>query len=446
MKRVVVFDEIRRYVAGIDLAGAADHYVCGPRKDDGSHDVEHFGTTTPELQRMLRWLRDRKVVSVAMESTSVFWVPVWDVLESGGIEVRLVDTREVSMVPGRKSDIKDCQWLQRLHSCGLLRGCFRPPEKYNAVRSVIRERENVIAFRTQSIQGIQKSCDQMNIRIHHAVSDIDGATGMRILEAIVNGERDPRKLAKMRDPRCKKTEAQIADELTGNWRDEHIFTLKQAYQHLVFLNDMVESFDNKIKEMFAALAGESDKPDPPTAPKRKQGTDADALYNLAKLAGFDMTSIDGISFGTAAGILSELGNDLSMFPTEEHFISYVGLAPPLAKSAGKNVKTKNKHRNTHPVGQMLKSSASTLYRSKSALGALYRCTRSRSCTAFAVMATARQMAKYIYRGMKYGSAYVDIGEKQYEERRRERTLKSMKSKIQKLSISAEELGFLELAS
>ena len=150
MKRIVVFDEIRRYVAGIDLAGAADHYVCGPRKDDGSHDVEHFGTTTPELQRMLQWLRDRKVVSVAMESTSVFWVPVWDVLESGGIEVRLVDTREVRMVPGRKSDIKDCQWLQRLHSCGLLRGCFRPPEKYNAVRSVIRERENVIASRSRS--------------------------------------------------------------------------------------------------------------------------------------------------------------------------------------------------------------------------------------------------------------------------------------------------------
>lgn len=445
MKRVVVFDEIRRYVAGIDLAGAADHYVCGPRKDDGSHDVEHFGTTTPELQRMLQWLRDRKVVSVAMESTSVFWVPVWDVLESGGIEVRLVDTREVRMVPGRKSDIKDCQWLQRLHSCGLLRGCFRPPEKYNAVRSVIRERENVIAFRTQSIQGIQKSCDQMNIRVHHAVSDIDGATGMRILEAIVNGERDPRKLAKMRDPRCKKTEAQIADELTGNWRDEHLFTLKQAYQHLVFLNDMVESFDGKIKEMFAALAGESDKPNPPKAPRKKQGADADALYDLAKLAGFDMTSIDGISFGTAAGILSELGNDLSMFPTEEHFVSYVGLAPPLAKSAGKNVRTKNKHRNTHSVGQMLKSSAATLYRSKSALGALYRCVRSRSCSAFAVMATARQMAKYIYRGMRYGSAYVDIGEKQYEERRRERTLKSMKSKIQKLSISAEELGFLELA-
>ena len=397
MKRVGVFDETRRFVAGIDLAGAADHYVCGPRKDDGSHDVEHFGTTTPELQRMLTWLKERNVESVAMESTSVFWVPVWDILESGGIEVRLVDTREVRMVPGRKSDIKDCQWLQRLHSCGLLHGCFRPPEKYNAIRSVIRERANVLSTRTQAIQGIQKSCDQMNIRIHHAVSDIDGMTGMRMLEAIVKGERDPRKLAKLRDRRCKKTEEQIANELTGNWRDEHLFTLKQAYLHLVFLNDMLESFDDKIKEMFAALADNSPKPNPPTSPKKKQKTDSKALYDLAKIAGFDMTSIDGISFGTASGILSELGNDLSMFPTENHFVSYIGLAPPLAKSAGKNIKTRKKHRNTHPVGQMLKNAASTLYRSKSALGALYRCVRSRSCTSFAVMATARQMEIHLQR-------------------------------------------------
>lgn len=445
MKQVPVFNEVRRYVAGIDLAGAADHYVCGPRNDNGLHDIEHFGTTTPELRRMLKWLKDRKVVSVAMESTCVYWVPVWDMLESGGIEVLLVDTREVSMVPGRKSDVKDCQWLQRLHSCGLLHGCFRPPEKYNAIRSVLRERENIIANRTQAIQAMQMSCDQMNIRIHHAVSDIGGATGLRILEAIVKGERDPHKLAKLRDARCKKSEAEIAEELTGNWRDEHLFNMTQAYRHLVFLNDMVEAFDCKIKEMFAALALESDKPDPSTPPKKKQNTDANALKDLAKLAGFNMTSVDGISYGTAAGILSEIGSDLSKFPTENHFVSYIGLAPPLAKSAGKNVKTRKKHKNTHPVGLMLKRAATSVRRSKSALGALYRSTRSRSCTPVAVMATARQMAKYIYRGMKYGSAYVDKGEMQYEERRRERTLRSMKSKIQKLSISAKELGFGELA-
>jgi len=442
MKKVAVFDEVRRYVAGIDLAGDADHYVCGPRNDDGSRDVERFGTTTPELVRMLAWLRDRKVESVAMESTGVYWIPVWDVLEAGGIEVRLVDTREVRMVPGRKSDVKDCQWLQRLHSCGLLHGCFRPPEKFNAVRSVLRERENMVAARTQAIQMIQKSCDQMNIRIHHAVSDICGATGMRILDAIANGERDPRRLAKLRDAQCKKSESQIASELTGNWRDEHLFTLRQAYRHLLFLNGVVDEFDQKVKAMLAALAAESGKPEPPSPPKSKQKSDRKALCDIARIAGFCVTDIDGISFGTAAGILSELGNDLSMFPTEAHFISYVGLAPPLAKSAGKNVRTKNKYRNTHPVGQMLKSGASTLWRSKSALGALYRCVCSRSCKKVAVMAVARQMAKYLYRGMKYGDAYLDIGEKLFEARRRERTLKSMKSKIRKLSIRAEELGFL----
>ena len=180
-----------------------------------------------------------------------------DILETGGIEVRLVDTREVRMVPGRKSDVKDCQWLQRLHSCGLLHGCFRPPEKFNAVRSVTRERANAVAMRTQAIQGVQKSMDQMNIRLHHAVSDIDGETGMRILAAIVNGERDPRQLAKLRDRRCAKSEEQIAEELTGNWRDEHIFTLTQAYNLLVFLDQVIASFDLKIKEMLAHLAQES---------------------------------------------------------------------------------------------------------------------------------------------------------------------------------------------
>ena len=213
-RRTNRFDEVQRYVAGIDLAGHADHYVCGPRKDDGTHDIEHFGTTTNEILRMVAWLKERKVVSVAMESTSVYWIYVYDMLEKAGIRCLLVDTRTVKMVPGRKSDVKDCQWLQKLHSCGLLRGAFRPPEEFNAVRSVIRESENVRQMRTQSIQSIQKSLDQMNVRVHHAVSDIDGVTGMRILAAIVGGERDPRVLAKLRDKRCRKSEAEIG-ELAG---------------------------------------------------------------------------------------------------------------------------------------------------------------------------------------------------------------------------------------
>ena len=223
-----VFSETRRDVAGIDLAGHADHYACGPRRADGGHDIDHFGTTTPELERLLAWLKARGVVSAAMESTGVYWAPVAHLLESNGIEVVLADTREVRMVPGRKSGVEDCQWLQRLHSCGLLRGGFRPPEDVCAVRSVLREKESAVRMRVQCARQMQKSLDQMNIRAHHAVSDIDGKTGLAIVGAIVGGERDPRRLAALRDPRCKKSEAEIAGHLTGTWREEHLFTLGQA--------------------------------------------------------------------------------------------------------------------------------------------------------------------------------------------------------------------------
>lgn len=207
---------------------------------------------------MLKWLRERHVVSVAMESTGVYWIPVYDMLEAGGVKAVLVDTRQVHMIPGRKSDVKDCQWLQRLHSCNLLRGAFRPPERYNAIRTVIRERQNYVDMQTQAIQSLQKSMDQMNIRLHHAVSDIDGDTGMRILGAIVAGERNPHVLAKLRDRRCRKSEAEIAEELTGNWREEHLFTLRQAYETLVFVQERIASFDVQIRAMFAKLAQESD--------------------------------------------------------------------------------------------------------------------------------------------------------------------------------------------
>ena len=441
-------EEVRRFVAGVDLAGDADHYVCGPRKDDGSHDIERFGTTTNELLRMVAWMRQRKVESAAMESTSVYWIPVYDTLESAGIEVVLVDTRTVKMVPGRKSDVKDCQWLQRLHSCGLLRGAFRPPEAFNAIRSVIREKANVLAMRTQSLQAIQKSMDQMNIRLHHAVSDIDGVTGMRILGAIVDGERSPHALAKLRDRRCNKSEAEIAEELTGNWREEHLFNLKQAYRTLCFLDERVSEYDRQIRDMYAKIAEAFPPVEPPPdgGKKPKDREDAKAKADLVRICGgFDMTKIGGIGYDSAAAILSELGPDLSAFPTERHFVSYIGVAPALGKSAGKNVGSRKKHKNTSRVGLTLKMSASTLFRSESALGARIRCVRSRTCSRTAIKDVAREMGKQIYRGLKYGQAYVDEGERAYMDRTRERTIKSMKKKISKLGISAEELGIYAVA-
>ena len=446
MKNAKGFSEVNRFVAGLDLAGAADHYVCGPRKDDGTHDIEHFGTTTDELARMLAWLKARKVVSVAMESTGVYWIPVYDMLESGGIRPVLADTRQVHMIPGRKSDVQDCQWLQRLHSCGLIRGAFRPPERFNAIRTVIREKANVSAMRTQAVQALQKSMDAMNIRLHHAVSDITGLTGMAILGAIVSGERDPHALAALRDKRCKKTEDEIAAELTGNWREEHLFTLGQAYRTLVFLDERMEEFDDEIRAMYAKLAAEADKPDPPPPerePKPKDRVDAEAKRNLAKLlGGFDPTSMDGIDYALAAAIVAETGPDLSMFENEAHFISYVGLKPSLGKSAGKNVRTGRKAKNTCRIGQYFRQAAFTLTRSSCALGARFRCVRSRSCPTTAIKDVARELAKRYYRGVRYGQAYVDIGEEAYLLRRREQMVRNMKRNIAKLGISPEELGFL----
>lgn len=440
-----VFSEIRRNVAGIDIAGHADHYVCGPRREDGGNDITHFGTTTAELHRMLEWLKARGVESVAMESTSVYWISVADVLESAGIEVVLVDTREVRMVPGRKSDVKDCQWLQKLHSCGLLRGGFRPPENIAAVRTVLRERENLTGMRTQCLQQMQKSLDQMNIRVHHAVSDIDGKTGMAIVGAIVDGQRKPQELAKLRDPRCKQSEKEIAEHLTGTWREEHLFNLAQAYRTVHFLDERIAEYDQKVAAMFHALAGASANPPPPPAteakPTPKTRRNSEEKRDLQQLMGSDLTRIAGIEYGTAAIVVSEMGSDFSRFPTERHFAAYIGLAPALGKSAGKNVRQRKRCRNTSRAGRALRMAASSLYRSQSELGAYFRNVARRTDRKTAVKATARRMAHLIYRAVRYGVAYVDKGAKDYERRVREQTLRTVRRLIK-----AQKINELELKS
>ena len=439
-----VFSETRRAVEGIDIAGHADHYVCGPRRDDGGHDIAHFGTTTADLHRMLAWLKERRVESVALESTSVYWIPVADLLESAGIEVVLVDTREVRMVPGRKSDVKDCQWLQKLHSCGLLRGGFRPPENIAAVRTLLREKESLVAMRAQCIQQMQKSCDQMNIRIHHAVSDIDGKTGMDIIGAIAGGQRDPAVLAKFRDKRCKQTEAQIAEHLTGVWREEHLFTLGQAYRTLQFIDGRIAEYDGKIASMYRRIAESVGKPPPPPPPadikpSAKDRRQADEKRDLQRIAGFDLTVVPGIGYDTAAVVLSELGADFTRFPTERHFASYIGLAPSLGKSAGKNVRQRKRCRNTSRAGRALRMAASTLYKSRTELGAFFRSVARRTDRKTAVKATARRMAHMIYRGIRYGVAYLDKGAEAFEARAREKAVRAVKNLIKTHGMKEMEL-------
>jgi len=244
--------------AGIDL-GSREHWVACPPLPDGSPIVERFGTTTPELLRLADWLKQQRIVTVAMESTGVYWIPLFEILDSRGFEVHLVNARQISRVAGRKTDMLDCQWLQLLHACGLLRGSFRPGDDICRLRALIRERNSIVDQRSDWLRRMQKSLDQMNVCVHHAVSDISGVTGMAIIRAIIDGERDPQVLARLRDRRCQKSENQIAEELTGNWRPEHLFNLGQALKVYDQLSAVIADYDIEILKCIDSLHSPASK-------------------------------------------------------------------------------------------------------------------------------------------------------------------------------------------
>ena len=420
---------IQPYAAGIDL-GSREHWVACPPLKDNTPNVQRFGTTTPELLRLADWLKEQKVKTVAMESTGVYWIPLFEILDSRGFEVILANARQVSHVPGRKTDMLDCQWLQLLHACGLLRGSFRPSDDICRLRALFRERNTMIGQRSDWVRRIQKSLDQMNVCVHHAVSDITGVTGMAIIRAIVDGERDPRTLAQMRDRRCKKSEKQITEELTGNWRPEHLFNLRQALKMYDQFYQIVTEYDTEIFAYIKTLQPDVDDDQcvPPPASKAKARNIAkkgqepmrQALYQLT---GFDMTIIDGIGVDTASVVLSELGFDYSAFPDEGHFVSFLRLAPNLSISAGKKVPSKLKGTTTTRVATALRMAALALRNSKTALGAFYRRISRRKGASVAVFATARKLAQIIYRFVCHGQAYIDIGAKAYEAQFNNRRLK-----------------------
>jgi transposase len=409
-------------VAGIDL-GSREHYVCCPPTPGRETNVERFATTTPALNRLADWLEQQDVESVAMESTGVYWVPVFEILDRRGFEVLLVNARSLSGVPGRKTDMLDCQWIQKLHSCGLLKGSFRPADEICALRSLVREKTTMEAQRSDWLRRIQKSLDQMNVCVHHAVSDISGSTGMAIIRAIVAGERDPAVLAKFRDPRCRKSEKQIAEELTGNWRDEHLFSLKQALQMYDHICAGIEEYLTEIQRTLTALQPpenrEIEVPEVENQTKRrnflKRGQEPmrEALF---RLTGYDLTTIAGIGVETAETVLSELGTDLSRFPSENHFVSYLKLTPKLAISGGKPIPGKRSGSTTTRLGGTFRMAALALRNSKTALGAEYRRIARRKGASVAVFALARKLAILVYRLLRYGQAYLDEGMQAYEER------------------------------
>ena len=431
---------IQSDVAGIDI-GSREMFVCGPADEEGRREVRVFATTTQQIQQCVRWLKQQKVRSVAMESTGVYWIPVLEIMESSALEVLLVDTRPLSRVPGRKTDVEDCQWLQTLHSHGLLRGAYRPSEQISELRTIVRQKAVLVRQQADWIRRMHKCLDQMNVRVHHAVKDTQGVTGMAMLRAIVGGEKDPRNLAKLRDPGCQKSETEMIELLTGNWRSDHVFNLKQHMAMYDSAARQIAVYEEEIQRRMQEVtpAGRKDIQAPPlaniekrkTMKKRDQEGKRQALY---RAMGVDLTTIDGIGVETVEVIMSEYGTEMSKFPTEGEFVKHVGLAPHRPVSGGKVLKNKRKKQKGTRTAEVLRNAASSLKHSRSALGAYYRRIARRKDSGVAVFATARKLGGLVYRMLRYGQQYVDVGQAEYEKRYEQ-------TRIRALTSTANQMGY-----
>jgi transposase len=391
---------------------------------------------------MAAWLQERKVESVAMESTGVYWIAPHEILERHRMEVVLVNTRDLARVPGRKkTDRVDCKWLQRLHSCGLLRGSFRPPEQVCMLRTLVRDKGNLVAETGDWVRRMQKSLDQMNVRVHRAVADLDGMTGMAIMRAIVAGERDPLQLAKLRHPRCHKSEEQIAEQLTGHWREDHLFSLQQGLKMYDSLQERITDYEKEILRKLAEMEQESCAGGKPPELKNRHKAQSIKRHRqeplrqaLYQMSGVDLTALDAIGVETAQVVLSEYGSDLSRFPTEKEFVSHLTLAPHKPTSGGKPVKHKKRNSTSTRVADALRMAAVTVRHSQTALGAYYRQIARRIGADVAVFATARKLATFIYRLLRWGHPYVDEGAEAYEKRYHQ-------NRIKRLTATARDLGY-----
>lgn len=435
------------HAAGIDV-GATELWVCVPPSAVTSPaapsapavlppHVRRFGTFTVDLHAIAAWLRQCQVTTVAMESTGVYWIPLYDLLESAGFQVLLVDPRQVQRAPNRpKTDVHDCQWIQRLHSLGLLTAAFRPEEPIRVWRAYQRHRATLIEDAGRHLQRMEKALEQMNVKLPEVVSDITGLTGMSIIRAIVQGERDATALAQRRDHRCKESVATIARALQGTWQPEHLFALQQSLALYDYYHDQIRDCDRVIEAHLQSMA----LPEvPPLAPtrrvRRRRDNEAtfDARQRLHHVAGVDLTAIEGIEESTALVVLSEIGTDMSRWPSEKHFGSWLGLAPNPKKSGGK-VKSSATRPGVNRAAQALRLAAKNLQRSKSALGAFFRRIAARRGLAKAITATAYKLARIVYALLKHGTAYVAQGLAAYETAYRERVVRQVKRKAAELGL------------
>ena len=423
VKGATTLSLIHPNAAGIDI-GSASHFVAVP-PDRDDEPVREFNSFTVDLQRLADWLDGCNVDTVAMESTGVYWIPLFELLESRGFTVLLVNARHVKNVSGRKSDVLDCQWLQQLMSFGLLRGAFRPGDQVCVLRSLTRQRAMILRSQGRYVQHMQKAMTQMNIQLANTISDIAGATGQKIVRAILGGERDGMALAKLKDSRIRASDEDIAKSLQGNWRSEHLFALKQAVDAFDFCVKQLLECDALIEAQLRAL--QSCQGEPAKGKQRGRARNApkfDLRTHLFQMCGVDLTRIDGVDVTTALVVVSEVGSDMSRFASDKHFASWLGLCPGTKITGGKVMSGKTK-RCANRAAQALRLAAAGLRTSQSALGAYYRRMCARMDRAKAVTAGAHKLARLIYTMLTKGEEYTDRGQDYFEERYRQRVLHNL---------------------
>jgi transposase len=423
--------------AGIDIGNESHYVAVAPDRDP--QPVRQFACFTEDLHRLAEWLKSCGIDTVAMQSTGVYWLPVYEILMEQGLEVFLVNARHTKNLPGRKTDVQECQWLLQLHTFGLLNNSFRPPEEVCVLRAYWRQRAEHVVSASACILRMQKVLTEMNVQLANVISDISGLTGMAIIEAILDGERDRYKLADLADPRVRASREEIARSLEGNWRKELLFILKQE-------RNLYQIFQQQIAECDTAMAAhlqtledkvEPGSQPPPAKPNKRAGSNAPTSFDmrgeLYRISGADLTQIDGINVMTAQTIIAEVGVDMGRFPTEAHFASFLGLCPDNQITGGKVL-----HRGTRHVqnraATALRMAATTLLRSKTYLGAKFRRLRTRLGAPKAITAMAHMLARLVYRMLKYGEQYVDKGMKYYEEKYRAHEIRNMQKKAKDLGL------------
>jgi transposase len=429
--------------AGIDI-GNESHYVAVPPTRD-SHPIRRFGCTTAELKQMADWLKQCGIRTIVMQSTGVYWIAVYDILEEAGFEVYLVNARETKNLPGRKSDVQESQWLMKLHTYGLLRNSFRPSQEIRRMRTYWRQRHDLVRSAARHIQRMQKAMTQMNIQLANVLSDVSGVTGQAIVKAILAGERNPENLAKFRDWRVKATQAEIARSLEGNWQEDLLFVLKQEQDNYDFCQKQIAECDQQLRQYLQQTEDRSvginlqeEKRKARLKKTRGNAPQFDLRAELFRMAGTDLTQIDGIDIMTAMTILSEAGSDMSKWKTEHHFVSWLRLCPDNRVSADKII-GKGRLPTNNRVTSALRIAASSLRLSNTYLGAQFRRLKSRLGPPIAIKAMAAKLARLVYRMLRYGMQFVDKGAEFYEAQHRKQQVNYLKWKAANLGLQIIEV-------